>query len=121
VGKLGWLATGVVAVALLAPASARADGPSPQLAFLARFAIDLTVERLTLEDGFLIRMPDADAPAVRGARRLALPAESREVVALLGPGLDVASLSEPDATPVLLQFRPTFARKGGVLRCTFRF
>jgi hypothetical protein len=120
VGRSGFLGAVVILVAawVASPAGARADGPSPQLASLAQMAIDVTVDRLTLEDHFLIRMHDAP-PAVT-ERKLVLPAQSREVVALLSSGLDLAPLHE-EATPVLLQFRPNFSRKGGLLRCTFRF
>lgn len=108
----------LVAAWVASPEVARADGPSPQLAFLAQMAIGVTADRLTLEDHFLIRMHD-EAP-IATDRRLVLPAESREVVALLSSGLDLAPL-DTEATPVLLQFRPNFSRKGGLLRCTFRF
>lgn len=116
------LVTSLVLAAVAAPATAHADGPSPQLSFLARFAIDLTTTRLTVEDEFLIRLPGADTEAAPASpTRLALPGQSRDVIALLGAGLDLGAADAEETTPVLLQFKPTFARRGGVLRCTFRF
>lgn len=108
----------------VAPSRARADGPSPQLSFLARFAIDLTTTRLVLADEHLIPLRDASAEAPSASSSptaFALPAQSRDVIALLGAGIDLSSTDADEGTPVLLQFKPTFARRGGVVRCTFRF
>ena len=114
----------LAAASVATPGTARADGPSPQLSFLARFTIDLTTTTLVVEDELLIRAPNAatEAPATSTpTSSLALPAKSRDVIALLGAGLDLSAADADETTPVLLQFKPTFARRGGVLRCTFRF
>ncbi len=115
--------TGIAGVALalalwgVMPAPARADGPHAQMSFLARMAIDLTVERLTLEDEFLIRLPEPEPkPPSSGA----LGGQTEGVVALLGAGLDVTSPDE-DPGSIVLQLKPNLGRRGGLLRCTFRF
>lgn len=119
--RLVLVASLTLAAALVAePATARADGPSPQLSFLARFTIDLT-RTVVVEDELLVRMPETTEEPASSSSSLSLPGESGDVIALLGAGLDLSAEDTDEPTPVLLQFKPTFARRGGVLRCTFRF
>jgi len=112
------------AVAFTVPsASAQAQDHSAQVSFLARMMIDVTVGQLSIEHDFLIRLPAQPEVAGTDGRRspvsLGVPG-SVDVVALLGPGLDVSSPTESEGD-VRLQLKPNFGRRGGLLRCTFRF
>lgn len=120
------LAATLVAIAstLAGPVStAQARDHGSQVSFLARMMIDVTTHQLTLENDFLIRLPDVEGQSQRTVRARGIAADdirSMSVVALLGRGLDVASPIQDDAE-VRLQLKPNFGSRGGLLRCTFRF
>lgn len=122
---LTWMRTSL-AIALLAlaavpalPGTARADEVHGQVAFLAQLAIQLTADRLTLDDEFLIRLPEPEEAPSDGKLKIDVGGTSG-VVDLLGAGLDVSD-SEAERRTVVLQFRPNFGRRGGLLRATVRF
>lgn len=119
---------GLLAVAIWIGApqgSAQAQDDSAQVSFLARMMIDVTMQQLTLEDGFLIRLPVGARTSGHAASSSShyaslLPGYSTGLVDLLGRGLDLSSQTQDDGQ-IRLQLKPNFGRRGGLLRCTFRF
>lgn len=112
-----------VALSLLTPPSrAEAQDHSAQVSFLARMMIDVTTHQLSIEDEFLIRLPVGERVdrAPRSAATDVRTLYSTGLVALVVGGLDMSSEEERDGA-IRLQLKPNFGRRGGLLRCTFRF
>jgi len=102
-----------------APSDAHAQDLPRAAALLSGLVADWTLETIRFDDAGFIRLSEpVDAPksAVEQAR-------GEAVVALLGRGLDVSgdlTGLEPDGS-ILLELEPNLGKRGGLLRCTFRF
>jgi len=106
---------------MAAPQQAKAEEPT-QIRYLSSMVVDLVqrVETSANAEEHIIHVDEdaAEEPAIQDRSQLDL-----SFVQIFGRGLDVsAQLSEESTTgSVVVQVKPNFGKRGGILRCTFRF